>query len=166
MHKKFFYPEHSFRTVGSVDVGFLRENGKRFVIFDLDNTLATYDEPVPTEAVQKYLDSLHDGGITFALLSNNKPQRVETYSAGQYWFCLGDAGKPSSRGIKTCISAMNATKDSTLFVGDQLLTDCAAAHFAGIDFALVEPIKDKTTVFFRLKRSIERILLKNYRKEI
>ncbi len=166
MHKKFFYPEHYFKTVESVTADFLHRNGKRFVIFDLDNTLATYDESVPTEKTLLFLNSLRDGGITFALLSNNKPQRVEEYSAGHYWFYLGDAGKPFAKGIHTCMAAMNAKKDETMFVGDQLLTDCTAAHLAGIDFVLLDPIKDKTTAFFKFKRRIEKILLKNYRKEI
>ena len=45
-------------------------------------------------------------------------------------------------------------------MGDQIFTDCIAAHRAGIRFALVKPIKDKETLFFRIKRFFERPFVK------
>jgi predicted HAD superfamily phosphohydrolase YqeG len=41
-------------------------------------------------------------------------------------------------------------------VGDQIFTDCIAAHRAGIRFAIVKPIQPVESKFFRIKRFFER----------
>ena len=54
--------------------------------------------------------------------------------------------------------------EQVLFVGDQIFTDCLAAHRAGVDCYLVKPIKSKETFFFRLKRAFEKPFLSIYRR--
>ena len=45
-----------------------------------------------------------------------------------------------------------------------LLTDCIAGKRVGMLVFIVPPIKDKTNVFWKTKRAIERPYLKKYRK--
>ncbi|MBR4896009.1 MAG: hypothetical protein IKZ41_06250 [Clostridia bacterium] len=52
--------------------------------------------------------------------------------------------------------------EDSLLLGDKLLTDCAAGRRAGMRVIIVPPIKDKTTLFFRAKRWIERPYVRKY----
>ena len=45
-------------------------------------------------------------------------------------------------------------------MGDQIFTDCLAAHRAGIKFILVKPIQPKESFFFKVKRFCERPFVK------
>ena len=51
-----------------------------------------------------------------------------------------------------------------MLLGDQLLTDCAAAKRFGIKALIVPPIKDKTNLFFRTKRLIEKPYVAKFRR--
>ena len=77
---------------------------------------------------------------------------------------VADAQKPSPRGVHRCIEAFGLPPEQVLFVGDQIFTDCLAAHRAGVDCYLVKPIKSKETFFFRLKRAFEKPFLSIYRR--
>ena len=63
-----------------------------------------------------------------------------------------------------CDMAFGLPPEQVLFVGDQIFTDCLAAHRAGVDCYLVKPIKSKETFFFRLKRAFEKPFLSIYRR--
>ena len=47
-------------------------------------------------------------------------------------------------------------------MGDQIFTDVLAARLAGVRAALVPPIKDKTDLFTKFKRLLEKPILKKY----
>ena len=72
------------------------------------------------------------------------------------------SGTPS--GILLCIEHFGIEKEKIILVGDQIFTDCIAAHRAGIECWLVKPIKDKETWFFRLKRRFEKPIIREYNK--
>ena len=57
---------------------------------------------------------------------------------------------------------MGTDKSNTIHMGDQVFTDVWAAHNAGIKAILVPPIKDKTDLFTKLKRLLEKPFLKKY----
>jgi predicted HAD superfamily phosphohydrolase YqeG len=59
---------------------------------------------------------------------------------------------------------MGRTLDNTAGLGDQLLTDTLAVHRLGMPSLIVPPIKDKTTLFFKFKRYLERPYIKKYKK--
>lgn len=163
MSKKcIFYPEYDLKSVHDIPDAVFKKY--RLVLFDLDNTVAPYERATPDENDKRLFDRLSQLGIPFAFISNNKPRRLETYCSGTDWFYVCKAGKPSAKSVKKCIKHFGAKTSETLCVGDQLLTDCLAAHRAKADFCLVEPIKDRTDMFFRFKRAIERPILKRYRR--
>ena len=57
---------------------------------------------------------------------------------------------------------IGAKPQNTVLIGDQVFTDVWTGKRAGIKTILVSPIEDKETLFFRFKRAMERIVLKNY----
>ena len=57
--------------------------------------------------------------------------------------------------------------EKTAIIGDQVFTDVLAGRFAGLGLTvLVKPIKDKTSLFFRFKRFLEKPVLKAFIKTI
>ena len=49
-----------------------------------------------------------------------------------------------------------------MLLGDQLLTDAAAGKRAGLYTVIVPPIKDRTSLFWRVKRRIERPYIRKF----
>ena len=59
---------------------------------------------------------------------------------------------------------MESDKTDTAVIGDQLLTDVLSGKLLGLRAILVPPIKDRSSAFFRFKRSLEVPTVKKYVK--
>lgn len=163
MHS-FFIPDAMYQNIYKLTPAFLSQKNKRNLIFDIDNTVAPYEIETPTDKMKQYFDLLVQSGIRVAFVSNNSSGRAELFNIELGFFCVSDAGKPSPDGIHKCLEHFGADPKETVLVGDQIFTDCLAAHRAGIECYLVKPIKDKKTLFFRLKRFFERPMIAEYKK--
>ena len=60
---------------------------------------------------------------------------------------------------------MGSTQRTTALMGDQIFTDILAGNKLSLLTVLVPPIKDKTDVFTRFKRLMEKPIIKKLRKE-
>lgn len=161
MKFKFFRPDMAFCDVYLITPEILLELGIKGVVFDIDNTIAPYEVPRPTKVMLDYFASLRDAGIKMAFVSNNKGPRVELFNENIGLFYVCKAGKPSPKGVRRCIEHFGLPADEVMAVGDQIFTDCVAAHRAGIRFAMVKPIQPKESLFFKTKRFFERPFVKN-----
>jgi predicted HAD superfamily phosphohydrolase YqeG len=63
------------------------------------------------------------------------------------------------------MEAMEVSPAETAMLGDQILTDCFAGKHIGLCAIIVPPIKDKTNLFFRFKRFLERPFIRKYAKQ-
>lgn len=163
MHKNLI-PDRMFKDIYKLTPELLSKYGKKAVIFDIDNTVAPYEVITPTAKIKQYFGVLAKNSISAAFVSNNNSGRAESFNAELGLFCVSDAGKPSPDGIFKCIEHFGIDKRSIVLVGDQIFTDCLAAHRAGIECWLVKPIKDKETLFFKIKRYFERPVIREYHK--
>ncbi len=151
-----FRPDMAFYDVYALNPELLNELGVKGIVFDIDNTVAPYEIERPTQVMKEYFASLKAAGFKLAFVSNNKGNRVVTFNESLGLFYVCKAGKPSPKGIKRCIDHFELPKEAVLAVGDQIFTDCIAAHRAGIRFAIVKPIEKQESGFFKLKRFFER----------
>lgn len=158
---EFFRPDMAFNDVYLITPEVLKSLGVKGVVFDIDNTVAPYEVLRPTDEMKSYFAALRDANVKMAFVSNNKGPRVMTFNENLGLFYVCKAGKPSPKGVCRCIEHFGLKNDEVIAVGDQIFTDCIAAHRAGIRFALVKPIQDKETLFFRIKRFFERPFVKN-----
>ncbi len=159
-----FIPTKIYNNIYEITPDTLLDEGIKALILDIDNTLVTYDDPKPTESVAAWLDSMHKAGIQTAFVSNNHEERVKDFCKGLNCYFHADARKPSRRYLREAMKHMGTDVGSTACVGDQLFTDVWAGKRCGMRAFLVPPIKDKTTLFFRAKRLLEKPFLRIYRK--
>ena len=160
-----FQPEHTFLCYRDVSVEFLQAQGIEVLLLDIDNTLAPYEQPEPDEHIRAWLTALADAGIRAAFLSNNHGPRVTLFNQTLGLPMRYDAHKPLKGTAKTLLAALGGHKKNAALMGDQVFTDVLCAHNVGIRAILVPPIKDKTDAGTRLKRFLERGILKRYYKK-
>ncbi len=160
---RFFRPDIAFYDIYALTPELLSELGVRGIVFDIDNTIAPYEVERPTEQMNEFFETLRDAGIKMAFVSNNKGERVTVFNEGLGLFYVCKAGKPSPKGVRRCIEHFGLPNESVMAVGDQIFTDCIAAHRAGIRFAMVKPIQPVESGFFRFKRFLERPFVKGLR---
>ena len=160
-----FVPDYYFDTVYSVTPEMLKERGVKGIILDIDNTLVPYEIPEPTEEVRAWLEAMWESGIKTAFVSNNHKERVELFNQSLSCPAFYDSGKPLKKSCSRAMEAMGVTKNETAIIGDQVFTDVLAGRISGLNTAiLVKPITDKTNLFFRSKRLLEKPVLAAYRR--
>ncbi len=141
-----------------------RDVGATALICDIDNTLATYDDEDMPEPVEKWVNSLKEAGIGVAFVSNNAPKRVKRFIGRRKIKGYPDAHKPSGKYYMIAKNELGEYGESPAVLGDQLLTDALAAHRVGMKAIIVPPIKDRTGIFFRFKRAVEKPFIRKYLK--
>ena len=159
-----FYPDEYVDSTYGIDYEALYEEGFRGIIFDVDNTLVEHGADADERAIQLFL-RLKAIGFDCCLLSNNKEPRVKRFNQQIGTNYIHKASKPKRIGYQNAMKKMNTTKETTLFIGDQLFTDVWGAKRVGIRNILVEPIGKKEEIQIVLKRYLERIVLYFYKKE-
>ncbi len=164
MFKK-FKPDYTFNTYDEVTPEFLRSIGVRAVLSDIDNTLAPYEQAEPDEKIVAWVESLKANGIGLALISNNHADRVELFNKKLGLPAYPDAGKPGSKYMNIALGELGADPSCAAMLGDQLFTDAYAGKRLKMKAIILPPIKDKTTLFFRFKRALEKPIMKSYLRE-
>jgi len=162
---RYFMPDIYLNDIYEITPEMLKERGIKAVLLDIDNTLVTYDDPKPTESVLKWLDALKNVGISAAFISNNHQERVELFNSDLKLFATWDSHKPSGKCYRAAMDFLGTDTTNTAVIGDQVFTDVWSAKRLGLFAILVKPIKDKTSLFFRSKRALEKPILRRYRKK-
>ena len=158
-------PDYMFEKYSDISAEFLLELGIRALLIDIDNTLAPYEQAEPDEVTAAWFEALRAAGISASLISNNQPPRVELFNRSLGLDAYPDSHKPSGKVLKVAMQKMGSDATNTAVIGDQLLTDALAAHRLGLRAIIVPPIKDKTSLFFKFKRWIERPYIRRYKKK-
>lgn len=143
MMRKYFCADLNFNNIYEITVDVLHEYGIKHVLVDLDNTLADYDTPYPTEQVLAWFKHLQDAGISVAIVSNNHEERVSRYCENIKLLHFWRSGKPMQRGIRRAMKAIGADRLTTALIGDKMWTDVLGARLSGIISIKVRSIKPR-----------------------
>ncbi len=164
MYKKFL-PDYYYRELAQITPEQLTALGVRGLVMDIDNTIVTYDDPEPTPAAQAWFDAVRAADISVSFVANNEWERVRLFNRSLGFPAYAKSGKPFIRYIRRAMEDMGTDAAHTALIGDQVFTDVWAGKRAGLTVFLVDPIKDKVSPFFRFKRTLERPVLRAYRKK-
>ncbi len=161
---KYFTPDFMFEKYSDVTVDFLKSIGVSALIIDIDNTLVPYEQPIPDERIFVWFASLAEAGIKATLISNNNESRVKIFNENLKLTAFSNACKPKRKFLIQAMNIMKSTKENTAVLGDQLFTDCFAGKRLHLYTIIIPPIKDKPTLLFKIKRSLEKPIIKKFKR--
>ncbi len=159
------FPKKMVHRVTDISPEYLQQQGIAGLILDIDNTLTTHDNPIPSEGVAHWLELMREGGMKMIVLSNNHGPRVEPFAKILGLDYMAEGKKPLTSGFKRCAAALGLKKEQLCIIGDQIFTDVLGGNLYGCHSILVEPIQPEKTAFFKFKRFLEKIILAFYPKE-
>ena len=148
-------PQFLIPDVSALTDEFLKENGIRGIIFDIDNTLVGFRAPKPTEENLALFARLREQGIQYAIASNNNKNRVGTFAEGLGISAYHRACKPLGFALWKLRKEFGLKCREIALVGDQIYTDMLGGNCLGMITVLVEPIDQKETLLFKIKRALE-----------
>lgn len=162
-------PDYYFKSIYDIPYDTLYANGIRLILTDLDNTLISYKEKLPSEALRVWKQHLTDMGFEIIIVSNSRKERVTRFAKALGVSCVKFSTKPLKRGIHKAIRKVAIkpyAKDEILLLGDQLMTDVFGGKRCRLTVALIEAVDKKTdTLPTRINRRLERFFLKRIRRK-
>ena len=148
-------PQYSFREVTDITTGFLEQLGIKFLMLDLDNTIAAYDEHILSDSIAQWINDLQNNGIILFIISNStRKTRVESHSNSINTDFIMESYKPSPKSLLQAMEVSGFKPDTSALAGDQILTDTLAANRAGVISIVVRP-KRFTNPFLAIRYFIE-----------
>ena len=157
-------PDYMFRAFDEITPAFLASLGVKAILADIDNTLAPYEQPEPDERIKGWIASLAEAGIGIAFVSNNDWERVELFNRTLGVPAYAKSGKPFKKNLVKAMNDLGGTLNTTVMLGDQLLTDALAGHNLGVKCLIVPPIRDKKNAFFKFKRWLEKPVVRRFKR--
>lgn len=134
-------PKYSFREITDVSADFLTELGVRFLMLDLDNTVAAYSEHSPAEDVSRWVEEMKQSGVELFIVSNSsvRKERVDVFAEALGIGFIKGASKPSPEGLLQTMDVSGFLPSESALAGDQIFTDTLAANRAGVVSIIVRP---------------------------
>lgn len=162
---RIFYPKRIADSAYIIDYELLYKEGYRGIIFDIDNTLVEHGADASERAIE-LISRLKRMGFQVCLISNNQEERVMRFNKDINVKYIFNAKKPARKSYIMATKLMGTTIDDTVFIGDQLFTDVFGANRIGMMSYFVKPIGPKEEIQIVIKRKLERIVLKHYRRDL
>ena len=157
-------PGAVFKRITDIPLSFFAEQDIKAVILDVDNTLTSHNNPVPAEGVLQWLKQLKNCGIAVAILSNNSRKRVAPFANKLGIDYVSRACKPLTFGVTRACKKYGLPPEQVALIGDQIFTDIMGGNLKGVCTVLVEPYELEKGWFFRLKRKLEKPVLRKYHR--
>jgi HAD superfamily phosphatase (TIGR01668 family) len=153
-------PHLQLDSVLELGIARLRSLGVQGLLLDVDCTLKDYRSPTVPAKVVGWMAMLREAGVRLCLLSNGKPHRIEPLAQSLAVDYVARALKPLPFGCRAGLRKLGLPAGQTAVVGDQIFADVLAGRLAGMFTILVRPTTNVEPWFTRLKRPLERQVLR------
>ena len=163
-------PDEYYESVYDIPYEELYKSGKRLIMADMDNTLISYKETLPSEKLKELKKRIEDIGFELIIVSNSRKNRVDNFSNAFGVKYQKFSTKPLKRGIKRAIrkiATKKYEKNQILLIGDQLMTDILGAKRCKIKAGLIFPVDKSSDIkSTRLNRKMEQFFLNRIKKKM
>lgn len=154
-----FVPDLFYKNVYSIDYKKLKKMGIKCLIFDLDNTISSYEINEPDKKIKELFYKLNKD-FKLILLSNNTKNRVRPFKEKLNVDSSYKSKKPFKKKYQKILDLYNYRDTEIACIGDQLLTDILGANKMGFTSILVNPISPNEPFRTRINRFFERKIIK------
>lgn len=163
---KKFMPYDCCTDIYKIDYNKLYSEGRKIILFDLDNTIIPYNQDYPDKEMIDLFSQIKNIGFEIVIMSNNHNNRITRVSEMLNVFGLANARKPFKYGYKKIIEKYHITSSNDVIaVGDQIITDVYGGSKVNFDVILVNAIARETEKWYtKINRITESIIIKNFKK--
>lgn len=159
------YPDLYLESIKFINSELLKKNKIKGLIIDVDNTLIDYEKNLISGA-EEWCEDLKSEGIKCMILSNtNKKEKVEKVATSLNIPYIMFAKKPFKGGFKKAKELLGLKSSEIAVVGDQIFTDVIGARRMNMFSILVKQVDEKDILITRIKRPLEKIIIKKYLNE-
>ena len=160
-----FYPTFIYNRVEDIPYELIKKEDIKLILLDMDNTLIDNSKKY-NEKLKEWVEKMKEMGVKLYILSNSpfgdKVKQIASELNMNYEF---NATKPFLKGFKKIMQNNDVKRENILMIGDQIFTDIWGGNRFGVKTILVTPINKSEALVSKVKRPLEKLVLKSYLKE-
>ncbi len=159
-----FVPDMYMQSIYTINYKKLKKNGIKCLIFDLNNTITSYEEDYPTDKLREFMHNLSKDFKLF-IVSNSSKSRVRPFKERLNIDSSFSSKKPFKTKFKKIMDMYNFKDTEIAMIGDELITDIFGGNRMNFTTILVNSISEEEPFLVRVVRSVEKIILKKLNKK-
>lgn len=157
-----YKPNSYYKDIFSINYEKLKESNTKYLLFDLDNTIADNRDKYPSNEVLELFNKLKKD-FKIILISNGLKHRVKRFGESldikYYYFSC----KPYKHTYNKIIIDNNINIEEMVCIGDQIYTDIIGANRLNIKSILVDRISNFESLLTYINRLRENRLIRKYK---
>lgn len=154
-----FKPTKYYKSIFDINYNHLKEENIKVLIFDLDNTIITYDEVKPRDEVVELFQKLNNDFKIF-IASNNVKEKVRRIGKILNVHGFYSVIKPSVRIKKLLLKKLDVKMEEVAVIGDQIVTDIFMGNRLHMKTILVDPLGERDLKITAFNRFLENRIMK------
>lgn len=156
-------PDMYKKDIYQIDYEKLKKLGKKYLFFDVDNTVISYLDSSLTKENKKLFNKLKKMGFECFLFSNSHIKRIKPLSEELGINYYTGSMKPLKKNYKKIIEKYD--KEKCVFIGDQIMTDVLGAKRNGLFVIFLDKINEYEPIYTKFWRFFEGFILRRYSKK-
>ena len=157
-------PDVYAQSIYTINYKKLKKNGIKCLLFDLDNTIASYKANMPDQKVKELFARLEED-FKVIIISNSGKNRLRPFKEKLNVDVAFSSKKPLKTKYKKILSLYKFKIDEVACIGDQLLTDILGANRMGFTSILVNRVAKYEMFPTKVNRFIEKRILNKLAKK-
>lgn len=158
-----FVPDMYYQSIYKIDYNKLKRMKIKCLLFSLDNTIVPYSKNEPDKKLKELFASL-SLDFKIIIVSNRDKNRLRPFKEQLNVDTAFRAHKPHKSKMQKILKLYYLKQNDVAFIGDELLTDIYGANRMNFVSIFVNPISKIEPKEAKLRRIIERKIVKRYNK--
>ncbi len=159
-----FIPDIYAQSIYTINYKKLKKNGIKCLLFDLDNTIASYKVGEPSVDVKELFARL-ESDFKVIIISNSGKNRLRPFKEKLNVDVAFSSKKPLKGKYKKILDLYKFNINEVAAIGDQLLTDILGANRMGFTSILINRLAKEEITFTKINRFFEKRIMKKLSKK-
>ena len=158
-----FVPDMYYQSIYKINYAKLKKAKIKCLLFDLDNTVASYSKKEPDKKIMDLFTEL-ENDFKVIIMSNSNKKRLRPFKEKLNIDVAYSSRKPLKKKYKKILKIYHLKPNQVAAIGDQLLTDIYGANRMGMVSIFVNSISTIEKFPTKINRYFERKVIKRLNK--
>lgn len=154
-----YVPDMYQGSIYTINYKKLKKQGIKCLLFDLNNTLASYETEAPTDELRELMFEL-EKDFKVIIVSNSSKNRVRPFKEKLNIDAAFNSKKPSKKKFKKIMQMYNFKDTEIALIGDEIIADVFGGNRMGFTTILVNGISEEEPLHTRIIRKFENRIIK------
>lgn len=159
-----FVPDMYKQSIYTINYKKLKKNGIKCLLFDLNNTIASYEVDYPDNKLRELFFEL-EKDFKVIIISNSSKNRVRPFKEKLNVDSAFSSKKPFKKKYKKIMNLYGFKDTEIATIGDEILTDIWGGNKMNFTTILVNGISEDEPFHTRIIRNIESFIIKGLNKK-